>query len=87
MESTVLTDQPADDAVLERRASVIGGTAVRMHEHIVSPIGDQITVSRHLNIAGIFSVERHGHHGPSFEGPGLTMCEFDHPAETQFTQQ
>lgn len=58
-----------------------------MHQDILSPIGHEVTISRHLQIAGIFTVERHRDHGAAVKIPALAMREFDDVAEPQLPEQ
>ena len=57
-----------------------------MDEDVLTAIADQITVAGHLEVAGIFAIERDGDNGPAFERPNLPVRQFDDPAEAQFSK-
>ncbi len=58
-----------------------------MHQHVLPAIGHKVTVSRHLQIAGIFAVKRDGDHGAAVEVPSLPVRQFDDVSKSQLPKQ
>src|SRR6476646_12076352 len=84
---TEFVDQPANHVILQRRSSVIRRAAVRMDQDVLTAIADQITVAGHLEVAGIFAIERDGDDGPTFERPNVPVRQLDNPAEAQLSKE
>src|SRR5262245_64157671 len=74
----MLLHEGLDHPILQDRLATIRRPAVRMYEHIIAPICDKIAIARHLQIAGVFAVERNGVHGSAFELPAFSMCQLDY---------
>src|SRR5262245_18398772 len=84
---TEFVDQPSNHVVLQGGSSIIRRSAVRMDQYVVATIADQITITRHLEVAGVFAIERDGDDGTSFERPDLPVRQLDDPAEAQFPEK
>ena len=59
IERSVFLNQLLNDAFLDRRPPVVCRPAIGMDQHILPAIGHKVTVSGHLEVAGVFAVKRH----------------------------
>jgi hypothetical protein len=55
-----------------------------MYEYVITAIGDEIAIARHLQVARVFSIEGYGIYGTSFERPAFSMRQFDYLPKSQF---
>src|SRR6478672_5840669 len=84
---TEFVDESSNHVILQRRSSVIRRAAVRVDQDVLATIADQVTVAGHLEVAGIFAIERDGDDGPAFERPNVPVRQLDDPAEAQLSKE
>lgn len=83
----VVLHQLFDDAFRQGRPAGVRRPAVGVHEGIAPPVGDQVAIAGHFEIARVFAEKGDRGHAAALEGEGLAVGQLDDAGKAQLPQE